>query len=390
MELSFWQKRFTVIPSDAPTAWKNRGRYVCDGTNDQVEINAAITDAFNTSGTAEGGFVQLCPGTYTIAHPGVTMLGRTILRGAGAATVLSGTGTWSTRSGLITLSDDDDSERWLVEGFMLRGNNIANCDGVYVKIDIGGGGGNFTGDGDVDAAGRIDLIWIWNTDYGVHIDSIGTNGDAQAILTSRVRIRNTRSSGIRSNVADNHFHMVDVGGCSDANPGAGIEILQANNKISNSKFWYTTRASGSSADWHGAGMRIGSAGNHISNVICQENQGHGAILVNASGQFGARTKIDIVAHANSRGNEGVYDGFHAASGAHHFVADVVSHSAGADGRHRAGVGLIAPTDFLVRIVSDKGLTGDADVDDVFISGTPHRGAIQAASADGYSLTTYPT
>ena len=60
-----------VVASDSPSWWASiPGASVCDGTNDHVEINAAIVSATNSG--AQFGTVLLAPGTYVVGsnnHP---------------------------------------------------------------------------------------------------------------------------------------------------------------------------------------------------------------------------------------------------------------------------------------------------------------------------------
>ena len=71
-----------VAASDAPTMVKNRADYVCDGTADDVQINAAIA-----ASPAAGGIVQLSGGTFAIAAT-INMTTGITLEGVGKATVL--------------------------------------------------------------------------------------------------------------------------------------------------------------------------------------------------------------------------------------------------------------------------------------------------------------
>lgn len=52
--------KIIVAASDAPSHWKQRARFVCDGTADDVQVQAAC-DAL----PASGGKVELSPGTFT-------------------------------------------------------------------------------------------------------------------------------------------------------------------------------------------------------------------------------------------------------------------------------------------------------------------------------------
>ncbi len=72
---------YVVAASDAPSHVKKQADYVCDGTDDQVEIQAAI-DAL----PAEGGSVHLTAGTFSAAT--IILRSNVSLSGEGAATLL--------------------------------------------------------------------------------------------------------------------------------------------------------------------------------------------------------------------------------------------------------------------------------------------------------------
>jgi hypothetical protein len=67
----------TVAAVNSPASLKNSATYVCDGTADQVEIQAALDGL-----PATGGWVQLLAGTFTISDTvrvekhGTTLAGR--------------------------------------------------------------------------------------------------------------------------------------------------------------------------------------------------------------------------------------------------------------------------------------------------------------------------
>lgn len=56
---------FLVAASDAPQVWIDHADYLCDGTNDEAQIQAAI-DALSAS----GGIIKLSPGTFTCSKVG--------------------------------------------------------------------------------------------------------------------------------------------------------------------------------------------------------------------------------------------------------------------------------------------------------------------------------
>lgn len=68
----------TIAASDSATTSKNAATYVCDGTADEVEINAALAALPSIGGT-----VLLAEGTYTIAAPIATAKAGSHIVGAG-------------------------------------------------------------------------------------------------------------------------------------------------------------------------------------------------------------------------------------------------------------------------------------------------------------------
>ncbi len=74
---------FVVASSDASTQQKQRADYICDGTSDDVEINAALTQV----ATAGGGKVSLTEGSFTLTNT-IKIPSDTIFAGAGANTKL--------------------------------------------------------------------------------------------------------------------------------------------------------------------------------------------------------------------------------------------------------------------------------------------------------------
>jgi hypothetical protein len=59
-----------VAASDAPASWKRRAYAVCNGTDDQDEVQAAIDSI-----TGGGDFIQLSPGTFVMAQAGSVDIG---------------------------------------------------------------------------------------------------------------------------------------------------------------------------------------------------------------------------------------------------------------------------------------------------------------------------
>lgn len=76
---------FTVAANDSTAAEKASADYVCDGTDDQTEINSAINAA--AALTAAGGTVQLLGGNYRISA-GIRPKSNIILQGVGPSTII--------------------------------------------------------------------------------------------------------------------------------------------------------------------------------------------------------------------------------------------------------------------------------------------------------------
>lgn len=69
-----------VAPSDAPDRVKNLAHFICDGVQDEVEINAAITE--------NAGMIRLASGTFNISGSIAITDSDVILCGVGRATIL--------------------------------------------------------------------------------------------------------------------------------------------------------------------------------------------------------------------------------------------------------------------------------------------------------------
>jgi hypothetical protein len=73
-----------VAAATAPAAVRSVAEYLCDGTADQVEINAALTDVATT-----GGLVQLTPGTFTCDGVVQFTAARQLLSGSGDSSTIA-------------------------------------------------------------------------------------------------------------------------------------------------------------------------------------------------------------------------------------------------------------------------------------------------------------
>jgi len=79
---------FTVAASDSPSASKTRADYVCDGTADDVQVQAAV-DALPST----GGLINLIGGNFTFAATVSRDLDNVIIKGQGKCTYLANDGS---------------------------------------------------------------------------------------------------------------------------------------------------------------------------------------------------------------------------------------------------------------------------------------------------------
>lgn len=116
---------FVVAAVDASPAAKHQSDYICDGVNDEVEINAAIAAL-----PASGGKVMLSEGLFTIAAT-ITLSDRVTLQGQGR----------STKIFLANGSDTDmididavASEHYAVRDLLLDGNKANQASGHGISL----------------------------------------------------------------------------------------------------------------------------------------------------------------------------------------------------------------------------------------------------------------
>ncbi len=129
---------YVVAASDAPAHVKAQADYVCDGTADQVEIQAALNAL-----PAGGGTARLSEGTFTITDT-LTPSSHNHLQGSGAGvTVINVVNTWAGSQwvviGSATLGSHEDIE---IEGITFDATgadaqkNCIGAEGYYHSDDI--------------------------------------------------------------------------------------------------------------------------------------------------------------------------------------------------------------------------------------------------------------
>ena len=170
---------FVVAANDSSTLSKQQADYVCDGTDDQVQIQAAI-DAVNTAG---GGKVLLMEGDYIIAS---TITGKDYvdLEGIGFGTLLDVSSIGS--NDVLQMGDHSSLSNLKISGSIspfppsLNQNTQAgnNCKISNIWVDSVGGGIECVNKTDVS----ITDVRITNirdvSDYGAAIHITGSSANA--------------------------------------------------------------------------------------------------------------------------------------------------------------------------------------------------------------------
>jgi len=114
-----------VAASDAPDWIKNMADYVCDGVDEQAEINSALSEA---------NLVVLSPGTFVITNP-IIMPSNRILLGVGRATTILLNGDRETDMPCITNSDPTGGNEGItIENLVIDVNAIVEQYGYWVAL----------------------------------------------------------------------------------------------------------------------------------------------------------------------------------------------------------------------------------------------------------------
>ena len=285
-----------VAASDAPAAIQSLADYVCDGVDDQVQINLAIDNL-----APLGGRVQLSQGTFSCSGA-VRMRRRTSLFGQGRSTILQAVGTWAafdgTAPGAMIEPIDDTVDKTFVGFLAIDGKRYqgANIRGVYYNITTR----DFF-DESSDAAHYFTDLYIFETrSHGFRLD--GSNNRAACV--TRVRVYNvgaenlTVAHGFFVDAVDAFYTQCESG----SSTGSGFYVNGANNRFTNCKSWFSDLS----------GWQIRIPRNQFSACESQDNQEHGFFMTTGPNSL-------VGCHADSNSWNGAapvsaYDGFHLQSG----------------------------------------------------------------------------
>lgn len=349
----------TVAASNAPTNMKSRADFVCDGSNDQTEINQALEAAQvgDIPGGFAGGKVVLSPGVFNINSP-ILMRTRTVLSGSGWGTQLEP--TTANTDAVIALGDGDSTHMTIIEHLTIHGR-ARNAHGIHYVQNAG----PFTDISAPDAYHHFYDLNIFrvgsaaNPRDGICLE--GTNGGGRGTRTSYVRVRNPWRHGINiQGFSDNKLSHC-VTNTRDESNGHGFVVGGGNCEITSSKAFYTT----------GDGFHITSSRSNLVNCVAQDAGRHGFYLTSTGtiitggqadscgrvepgdGYYMAGSSYSITGvRAADRGQTPSSPqryGFNFVSGSNKFVMGTASSNGVADVNGDPG------SNSYVRIVTDSGL-----------------------------------
>jgi len=248
----------SVLVAAKDSANRSAADYLCDGTDDQVEIQQAI-DALNNPATGTmPGAVYLLEGTYDISgainlnNTAPDDSGKSII-GAGKATVLK-VKAGATGINVINVSVVDGV---LISQLMIDGTGTTNSCGVYFEQAT---------------RCKVDKVWIENITDGVMLVSSSYNTVSNSHFNNaRVRTAQAAGFGFSENniISDNSFQ--------GSSTSALVVLNSANNNIvSNNNVQNSTAA----------GIRMESGHNNIiSQNNVQDNGEEGILLTGTAVSF---------------------------------------------------------------------------------------------------------
>lgn len=286
--------RFTVGTSTA--GWtEDVCDYLCDGTDDQEEINAAIQALPET-----GGEIVILDGTYNITASIVLDRANSTLRGNGSATVLKRMWDSSTQEGIVNVSADNctvcdlcfDGNKVAYTSNNNRGVNISGSkicvtgntynnnksDGIYVS----GSGNTITGNTCND-----------NSSYGIHVR--GNGGNTVAGNTCN----NNSSYGIHVGSTINHNNTITGNTCND-NGSYGICVSSA----------ASNTITGNTCNNNNCGIYVSGSGNNttITGNTCLRGTGTTSDYTSSQYTIKISGKNNLVANNNCMGKAPVDSG----------------------------------------------------------------------------------
>lgn len=301
----------TVASNEATTAQKKLCDYVCDGTDDQVQINAALLAASRSAdGFGGAGHIKvlLVGPTFYVGNNGtgsITMYPNTTLEGNGRGTLIRPMWPTNVDRGAIELLNTDTAHVRVTNLTIGRETAVA-FNGHGIKF-VGGGVGNlYTVKTGNDPFNQIDNVFVLMAGR-CGIWCTGASGGAREMIVRDCLLWNSVDEGLWIDSSSD----AQVIGCR-ANGGTGgkaaFRLGGGNTMMTGCKAYYSE----SPAD----GFLIDSSRCMISHCSAQDNGRHGFNF-----QGGDVVASNLIADSNSRllttgrgfliAANGVYEGLEA-------------------------------------------------------------------------------
>lgn len=233
--------------------------YLCDGTADDVEINAAIQALPST-----GGEIVILDGTYNITATIAMNKDNTKLSGNGAATILKRMWNSSTREGVISINATNG--RCCVENLQIDGNSATyssiNNEGIYLTESSSN-----TITGNTCNNNQSGIRLNEGCEYNIVTGNTCNNNASSGISLSNSckfnvvmgNICTSNSDGISVNA--NYYTTITGNNCY-GNSGSGIELVNE----------YSDTVTGNTCNGNGYGIYLGSSyQNTVTGNTCNSN-----------------------------------------------------------------------------------------------------------------------
>lgn len=196
-----------VVASDAPAKARARAKYKCFGSNDEVPINLALTEAAADG----GGIVELSIGTFDIDDP-IVIPSDVTLRGNG----------WQTKLVFALHTDNDSSHMMITNSQRVSGNTNIVVENFYVDGNKG------TASGDPGTDPSDDGQDGWDTTTYPDTDGMGNRGCLDFRAVDHLVVRNCRiDDGWAAGIELQHCHECWIKGnriYKSSDDGIGINI----------------------------------------------------------------------------------------------------------------------------------------------------------------------
>lgn len=241
--------------------------------------------------TAGAKAIVLGAGRYPVSAPIVPTAGTTIV-GVGAKTEVVAT---ASIAAVFAIGNGGP-----VDGVYL-GDLVIDCARLAttgVDLNIVGTTGNYKGE--PDSICRLDNLRV----YAPVQDGVWYRGsDCQAVVTTRVRVRQAGRHGFRVESADNWWSACEATTSTQTGSSAGFSIAGANNFFESCKAWYCR-----DYGFHVRGVR-----NQLSNCSAQDIRSHGFFIEFDKNVINGCT-ADSCGHTDVGGTPGTADGFYVTTG----------------------------------------------------------------------------